>query len=108
MDDRDDPDHTCQNQTDGNAQSLWRGVAHCVLLFLNGKSPTIDEAQDLTTPVPDIVCRKQETKSENNVPMNFQDVVVKRSQYSEYQYLTSSYHAAGGDRQPTVSNNSED
>jgi len=34
--------------------------------------------------------------------------VVKRSQDSKYQCLTSSYHAAGGDRQPTVSKNSKD
>ena len=40
--------------------------------------------------------------------MNYLEVVVKRSQYSKSQYLTSSYHVAGGDRQPAVSNNSED
>ena len=40
--------------------------------------------------------------------MNYLEVVVKRSQYSKSQYLTSSYQAAGGDRQPAVSNNSED
>jgi len=34
--------------------------------------------------------------------------VEKRSQESKYQCLTSSYHAAGGDRQPAVSNNSKD
>ena len=37
--------------------------------------------------------------------MNYWDVVVKHSQYSKYQCLTSSYHPAGGDRQPAVSNN---
>ena len=40
--------------------------------------------------------------------MNYLEVVVKRSQYSKSQYLTSSYHAASGDRKPGVSNNSED
>ena len=29
--------------------------------------------------------------------MNYLQVVVKRSQYSKSQYLTSSYHEAGGD-----------
>ena len=43
----------------------------CCIFLGGGKSPTMDEAQELTTPEPAIVSRKQETKSENNVPMNY-------------------------------------
>ena len=43
----------------------------CSICLRGGMSPTIDKAQELTFLEPTIISRKQETKSENNVPMNY-------------------------------------
>ena len=78
----------------------------CGICKDGGTSPTIDKAHELTLD-PVMISRN---KKQNPKKCSYELIGGggKRSQYRKSRYLTSSYHAAGGDRQPAMSNNSED
>ena len=61
----------------------------CGICKGGGTSPTIDKAHELTLD-PVMISRNKKLNPKKNVPMNYLEVVVKHSQYSKSQYLTSS------------------